>query len=402
MTDPAEMTDEVLLPWSHPEFRANPYPWYDRLRREAPVYKDPLNENTYIVSRHEDITEFGKHPSLTMIAPSWVVKDKAAWGRFEDCIIVKDPPEHAALRARSNTWFSPKAVTQWSDAAVAAVDAVIDDLGPGGNVEAYRNLALIPAHHAMCKALGLPNDGFDTAARYMMDCMMALGAAVTPQEADHCRAAFAYLQDRVDHYITEARTNPKPGMASAWLDLVAAGEMTETQLNEGLLLFWASGTPNGAYLITGGFEIFARHPEVFELWRNEPEQRNAILNEIARLYTAEITFDRFTTKPLEISGVTVPAESSIRFLVASANRQPEIFSDPHEFRLDRPIGTPPHLTFGIGAHFCPGRMHSQAMAHAIYNRLAQRVKRIELEGEPIYGHDDRSARFLRLSLRLVV
>lgn len=402
MTNVAATTDEVLLPWADPEFRANPYPWYDRLRREAPVYKDPLNENTYIVSRYEDIAEFGKHPSLTMIAPSWIVKDKAAWGRFEDCIIVKDPPEHAALRQRANSWFSPKQVTQWSDAAAAAVDVLIDDLGPSGNVEAFRNLALVPAHHAMCKALGLPNDGIDTAARYMMDCMMALGAAVTPDEQERCRVGFAYLQDRVDHYIAGARANPKPGMTSAWLDLVAAGEMTERQLNEALLLFWITGTPNAAYLITGGLEMFARHPEVFELWRNEPKKRNTILNEIARLHTAEITFDRFTAQPLVINGVTIPAGASIRFLVASANRQPEIFADPHTFRLDRPLGTPPHLSFGVGAHFCPGRMHSQAMVHAIYDTLARRVKTIELAGDPVYGHDDRSARISRLPLRLVV
>lgn len=402
MTDVATITDEVLLPWADADFRANPYPWYDRLRLEAPVYKDPLNPRTYIVSRYEDIAEWGKHPSLTMITPSWVAKDEAAWGRFKDCIIVKDPPEHAALRQKANNWFSPKAVTQWSDAAADCVEALIDDLGPSGVVEAYRNIALIPAHHAMCKALGLPNDGFDTAARYMMDCMMALGAAVTPAEQERCRVGFAYLQDRIDHYIARARENPKPGMASAWLDQVAAGDMSETQLNEALLLFWASGTPNAAYLITGGLEMFARHPEVFELWKNEPERRNAILNEIARLHTAEITFDRFTTEDLEISGVTVPAESHIRFLVAAANRQPDIFSHPHEFRLDRPVGTLPHLTFGVGAHFCPGRMHSQAMVNAIYGVLAKRVKRIELAGEPIFGHDDRSARFLRLSLKLVV
>ena len=69
MSDSVVTADEVLLPWADPRFRANPYPWYDRLRREAPLYKDPLNERTYIVSRYEDVTEFGKHPSLTMIAP---------------------------------------------------------------------------------------------------------------------------------------------------------------------------------------------------------------------------------------------------------------------------------------------------------------------------------------------
>ncbi|MAP96577.1 MAG: hypothetical protein CMK07_16700 [Ponticaulis sp.] len=399
MNAPISAATTTLLPWRDAEFRMNPFPWYDTLRKQAPVYKDPTEENTYIVSRYEDVVAFGRHPSLTMKAPSWV--DKGAWGLFKDCIIVRDPPEHTALRRRSNKWFTPKMANQWAEASAEAVGKVIDELGPQGNVEAYRNLALIPAHHAMCKALGLPNDGYDTASAYMMDCMIALGSDVTPAEADRCQTAFDYLQDRVTQYLDMRRETPSEGMVSSWLDLVAKGEMTPTQLNDGVMLFWATGTPNAAYLITGGLEIFARKPEVFDLWRSEPSQRKAILDEVARLHTAEMSFDRFTTEPLDINGQIIPAGMHVRFMIASANRQPELFEDPHEFRLDRSADTPPHLSFGIGPHSCPGMVIAQAEAHAVFNLLTERLTRVELAGAPIYGHDDRSARYRRLPLRLV-
>lgn len=391
---------ETLLPWTDPAFRADPYPWYDVLRRQAPVYLDPTEPDTYVISRYRDVARYGKHPSLTNIAPPSV--RKGPWGLFKDSVIVKDPPEHTALRRHSNRWFTPKMAEQWAVAATEEVNRVLDDLGPSGVTEGFRNLALMPAHFAMCRALGLPNDGYDTGSAYMRDAMIGLGAAVTPEEEERCRTAFVYLLDRVGHHIAKAKADPQPGAVASWIELVASGAMTETQLTEAVLLFWATGTPNAAYLITGGLELFARQPEAFELWRDSPDKRRAILNELSRLHTAEMSIERYTTEPLEIDGVVIPPETHVRFLIASANRDPEVFANPHSFDLDRPADTPPHLGFGLGVHSCPGMIIALAETTAVFNALAARVKRVELAGEPIYGHDDRSARYLRLPVRLVM
>lgn len=396
----AHVQQENLLPWANAAFRENPYPWYDVVRREAPVYRDPFAENTYVVSRYDDIVKFGKHPSLSMVAPSWV--PKTPWSLFKDSMLTTNPPEHTAHRRRSNKWFTPKLAAQWAEATAKAVNSAIDDIGPSGLIEAYRNLALMPAHHAMCAALGLPEDGFDTASAWMHDAMVALGAAVTSQEEERCRVAFEYLSDRVRYYVRMCRQDPRPGMVSNWIELVASGEMNEQQLFEGLLLFWATGTPNAAYLITGGLEVFARQPEIFELWKNDPRKHTAIFNEIARLHTPEISVTRFTTEELEIRGVTIPAGMIIRFMIASANRDPEAFPNPHVVDVTRSTETNQHISFGIGVHSCPGMTISTAEANAVFNIVASRVKRLELAAEPIYNHNDRTAAFSRLMLRLIV
>ncbi|QDK97506.1 cytochrome P450 [Acinetobacter tandoii] len=391
---------QVLLPWRDPEFRANPYPWYAVLQEEAPVYCDPLAENNYIVSRFDDVMEFGKHPSLTIKAPSWV--DQGAWGLFKDSMITVDPPIHAEYRRKSNKWFTPKKGAEWAEDTALAVNEVLDDLGPLGMVEAYRNIVLIPAHKAMCKALGIPSEGFDTASAWMHDAMLALGSVITPEEEERCQAAFDYLSDRVNHYIEMLQKEPNEGMISHWISEIAAGNMNKRQLFEGLLLFWATATPNAAYLIAGGLEMFARHPEVFEMWRNQPEKREAIFTEIARLHTAEISFTRFTTEDLDIHGEIIPAGMMVRFMIAAANRDPRVFTNPHEFNVNRPIEENKNLTFGTGAHSCPGSMLAKAEAFAIYNLLAERVERIELAGQPVYDHDDRNAAIDRLPLRLIM
>ncbi|WP_171060436.1 cytochrome P450 [Poseidonocella sp. HB161398] len=389
---------DTLLPWRDPSFRADPYPWYDRLRAEAPVYLDPLTGG-YIVSRYRDVVQYGKHPALTMKAPEGT--PKGPWSWFKDSVITIDPPAHTALRRKANKWFTPKATAEYAKQSAAEVHRIIDDLGPEGVTEAYENLALIPGHYAMCTALGVGREGYRTGAAYMRDCMIALGSDVSAEEQERAYTAFRFLRDRVSHHLAEARRNPQPGMLASWIEQTAAGDMTETQLYEGLFLFWATATPNAAYVTTGGLELFARQPEYFELWKSRPEMRAVILAELVRLHTAEMSFDRFVAEDLEIEGVAIPKGAHIRFLVASANRDTEVFEDPHAFRIDRPEGTPAHLSFGVGAHICPGQAIALAQATAILDAVAERATALELAGDPVYGHDDRSARYLRLPLRVI-
>ncbi|MDZ3992560.1 cytochrome P450 [Pseudomonas sp. Teo4] len=390
----------ILLPWADEDFRANPHPWYDVLRRDSPVYLDPLQENSYVISRYADVIKYGKHHSLSSVVPDWV--PKGPWSLFKASMIVKDGEEHVALRRRSNKWFTPKLANQYAQHTAAAVNYALNDMGPDGVIEAYRNLALLPAHYAMCAALGLPNDGYDSASAWMHDAMVGLGAAVTDAEEERCKTAFLYLTDRVKRHLQLRRDYPEPGMVSSWIDDVIHGEMTEQELFEGVLLFWATGTPNAAYLISGGLETFARNPEVFELWKSDKNAHQSILNELARLYNPEISFTRFTKEPLEISGVEIPANKMIRFMIASANRDPDVFPNPDCFDLTREVDSAGNLTFGIGAHQCPGMIISKAEVYAVFNTIAERVRKIELIGSPVYANSDRAASYVRLPLKMTL
>ena len=395
----AVQKNEILLPWRDSEFRANPYAWYKRLQTEAPLYKDPLSENTFVLSKFSDVMEFTQHPAMSMQAPDWV--PPSPWDIFIDSVNVVDPPVQVEYRRKSNKWFTPKKSAEWTQATADAVKEILDDIGPSGMVEAYHSLALIPAHKAMCKALGVPSDGFDVASVWMHDAMSALGAIVTPEEEKRCLAAFGYLSDRVRHYIRCLETSPNEGLISHWIEDLKSGNMTMQQLFEGMMLFWATATPNAAYLIAGGLEMFARYPDVFTMWQEQPEKREAIFAEITRLHVSELSYVRFTKEEVVIHGQTLPVGTRIRFMVAAANRDPDVFDHPDQFDVNRPPEQRKNLSFGVGAHICPGQMLTKAEAFAIYNTLAERVERIELASDPIYKHNDRHADIDRLPLRLI-
>ena len=86
-------------------------------------------------------------------------------------------------------------------------------------------------------------------------------------------------------------------------------------------------------------------------------------------------------------------------MIGAANRDPEVYDDPHSFRTDRPPALR-SISFGIGPHSCAGQIISRGEARAVFEVLADRYRRIEL-AEPVeMNNNDFSRHYTKLSLRL--
>ncbi len=392
----ADTAQDNLLPWRDPEFRLAPWPWYQRLRRDHPVYK--MADGTYIVSRYSDVSEFAKLPSMSILEPGGVVT--GPWAALKNTVLSMDPPEHTAMRRHSNRWFTPKLVKRWVEVTEAVTNEAIDRLGADGEIEAHRELAVIPTHVTMCRVFQLPEDNVDPVIDAMNDVMVALIAEPQPGDWDRADASFQYLLDRCAGMLADKRRNPGDGLADEMLAAVDRGEMTERQVLETVTLFWGSGAPNPGYLIAAGIEEFARNPQVFGTYRSDPSTRKAIVNELIRMNNPEISIVRFPTEDVEIRGVQIPAGSRIRFMLASANRDPEVFEHPEEFDHIRPPEASRNLAFGLGPHSCAGQVISRAETETVLTAIAERIDRIELIEEPTVAHTDRARAYLKMPVRL--
>lgn len=96
----------------------------------------------------------------------------------------------------------------------------------------------------------------------------------------------------------------------------------------------------------------AIHPEIQRRLREEPSIRRRAIDEILRIHAPLISNRRITTKEVEVGGVTLPVNTRLTLMWASANRDEEVFGDPDEFRLDR--NPEDNLLYGAGLHICPG------------------------------------------------
>ena len=384
---------DEYLPWDDPVFIENPYPWFDRLRKEKPIHL--TTDDTYVISRYEDVTTFARLPVLKILHPG----DYAFNDGFNLTVLGKEPPEHTRLRSETNKWLRPKLIENYIKAGIAALHSELDKYREGDVIDGHLRLGIIPTHAVICDLLQLPPDDPEPAILAMLDVMRSIKAIPTDKDAQLARKAFAYLRSRVLELVKWKRANPGTGLADWLLGLQDSGQMTEDEVLQNMSLFWASGAHNPSYLMGAGLEFFATHPDVYDEFRAEPGKRAAIMDEIIRLFPAELSFVRFPSEDVEILGTVVPQHAKVRFMINSANRDPEIFSNPHVLDINRASKRLP-LSFGVGHHGCQGAALARMETSALFAALAERVSRIDMAGKSTFDATDRSRAYLTQSLRL--
>lgn len=338
------------LPWDDPEFERDPYPWYARVQAEVPVLRD--DSGVYVVSRYSDIAEFAKHPAMS-VEPGW---DRAGpWAIASQTVIGRDVPDHTRLRRQTNKWFTPKIVREWV-ATTAAVTAEILDGMDGDTLDGWHDLSVIPTHRTMCRVLQFADDDAAGVMQEMAETMPMLSARPRPATLDMAEEGFRKLAQRVCPMVDRKRDTHGDGLADALLEAQRRGDISEDERHATTLLLYALGHMDVGYIIAAGLRIFAELPHVYDDFRNEPTLRDAIINEIVRYDPPELSFYRVTTEDITIRSVDIPTGSTIRFLLAAANRDPEVFTAPQTFDHRRPVEQSRNLSFGIGVHSCIGQV----------------------------------------------
>jgi cytochrome P450 len=135
-------------------------------------------------------------------------------------------------------------------------------------------------------------------------------------------------------------------------------------------------TRNG---ISSGLLAFLDHPDQLEKLRGDPSGLVATAaDEIVRWTTPVNHFSRTATADAELDGKQIRKGDSVALFYASANRDEDVYDDPHAFRVDR--NPNPHLGFGIGEHFCLGAHLARMDLRVFWRQFAQRVESLELAG----------------------
>ncbi|GAA2026622.1 cytochrome P450 [Agromyces tropicus] len=391
---PVDLGDEYL-PWTDPQFCLDPYPWYARLREENRVHL--MADGTYVLSHYEDVLGVATSHDMSVV-PGW--DEAGPWKVNRDTIIGQDVPEHTRLKRQTNKWFTPKLVRQWVETTREQIGLALDRIGDDGLVDGWIDIAVRPTHVTMARVLGLPEDAAEDVAKAMAETMPMLAAGHTPRDVDRAAAGFAWLGEHIDEMLEARSAQPQRHLADALLAAVDTGDMTPTQARATIMLFYGLGHLDVGYLIVSGLQQFTRIPGLFQAYKNDPSVRKAIINEMVRMDPPELSIFRTPTVDVEVGGVTIPAGSTIRCLLGSANRDASVFEHPDEFDYTRPPQASMNLSFGAGVHHCAGQVISRAEVEVIFDAIADRFDSIEATGEPVLDHNDFARAFHTLPLRL--
>ena len=355
---------------SPPELDAEPE--YARLRQEDPVPKVRLapGGEAYLVTRHADVRRVLADPVFSRAATNKPGVPVLRPGRVAPALMLSmDAPDHTRVRKLMAHVFTMRAVERMRPRVQERVEALIDRMvAQGPPVEFIAAFASPLPALVVSDMVGIPADDHEQ-LRAWMDIALAITGRTPEEVAAAGKAMFGYLGGLIAH----KRANPADDLLTG---LIQARD-DKDQLSEQELLFntyllMVGGYETTANLLANSLLTFARHPEQWELLRAQPERVPAAVEELLRyVRIAKATVERVATEDVELSGVRVPAGSTVIPLQYSANRDTAFLADADTLDVTR--RPTQHLAFGHGIHFCIGAPLARLELDVAYTALLRRL-----------------------------
>lgn len=384
---------ERLWDPSDPAFRANPYPFYDRLRTEAPAYQAP--GGPLVISRYDDVVRVLRSNAFS--------RDVEANAKFDENDVVErrrrerrggaktilnlDPPDHTRLRRLVSKAFTPSAVDRLRPRIEAMVDEVLDRAAVCGEIELVDELAFPVPFQVISELLDMPTERADELRSWSQALTLGLEPGATIDDLDAAEAAIMQLIPYLVTIIDARRAAPGDDLLSGLLAVEDDGDtLSPAELIAFVVLLYVAGHETTVNLIGNGTLALLRHPDELVRWRSDASLDNAAVDELLRFDGPVQHTVRVPMEPaifLGAHGEPVVAEpgDTVLTVLGAANHDPSVFDDPHLLRLDR-HNAQRHLAFSTGIHYCLGASLAKLEAATAIGRLIRRFDTIELAGEP--------------------
>ena len=367
----------VLDPYDY-QFHEDPYPYYRRLRNEAPLYRND-DLNFWALTRHADVhAGFRNSTALSNklgVSLDPISRTPEAYRTMS--FLAMDDPGHLRLRTLVSKGFTPRRIRELEERVLQLTREHLETALDSDSFDYITEFAGKLPMDVISELVGVPPEDRQH-LRVLADTVMHREDGVT----DVPQAALVAAMELLTYYadmVRQRRRNPTDDLTGALLEaeidgdrladdeimaflflMVVAGNETTTKLL-GNAMYWAGVNPDQ---LNGVLDDHSRVP----LW----------VEETLRYDTSSQILARVVAEDIEFHGTTLQPGDTLLLMPGSAHRDERVFADPDEFRIGRDIGSK-LLSFGSGAHFCLGAHLARMEARVALTELLTRIRGYEVD-----------------------
>ena len=366
-----------------PEFHADPYPFYRRLREQDPVHRTAMG--FWVLTRYEDCVavlrdqRFGREEFQQMLTA--VYGNDTEKPQLPRSMLFRDPPDHTRLRALVSKAFTPRTIEVMRGHIQDIVDRLLGRALARGGMDVMEDLAYPLPVTVICEMLGVPVGDHASIRGWSADIARSLDAIGLPSDqsiVERGRIARRQLADYFRALVPERRARPQPDLLSGLLAAEEQGDkLTEPEVIAMCLLLFIAGHETTVNLIGNGLLALLRHPEQLARVQADPALVPNAVEELLRYDSPVQRTARITTEEVDLAGHHIAKGAMVVVALGAANRDPAQFADPD--RLDVTRRDVRHVSFGFGIHFCLGAPLARVEGQIALGALLRRAPGLTLD-----------------------
>lgn len=389
-----------------PDTQQDPFPYYEALRNEAPVYRGP--SGIFFVSRHDAVIEVLRQPNLfssqwgnTAGPPPVPGAGEEIAEIFADAypavntMLTLDPPLQTRYRKTVGRAFTTRRIDSFEPHIRELTRRLLDSWPCEGTVDFMREMSIPLPARVIAHALCIPIDREADVKRWSDDSVASIGVRVTKERA--LEAAHGVVE--MQHYIASLLQDRLKHFRGDFLsDLVAVdfqaedGAVRKLEIPEMLSILqqlMVAGNEATTKGMTEIVKLLIENPDVWESIASDPALIPAMVEEGLRLASPNQGLFRVATADAEVAGTAIPKGSMMWVMFGSANRDERVFPDPARFDPHRE-NLNDSVAFGRGAHFCIGAQLARLELRVLFEELAAQMSSMRfasgtsLEYEPSF------------------
>jgi len=381
-----------------------PHDTLAELRRSDPVHWQPMLDEPgfWAVLRHADVVHVARQPEIFSANVGGITVEnmpEETLERVRNMLVAMDPPRHSAHRGPLSTHFRPRMIAELENRVREVCRAIMAEARERVEVEFVRDVAAQLPVRVIGELFGLPPADWE----YLRKLAERITSSQDPDLGDPGGANATGGVEMAAYAVDLAATLRKRGLGEDLTSVILGAQfggesMSDVQFGGFFVQLVTAGNDTTRGMLSSGLLTLLRHPRQLTELRADPSLMPGAVEEILRYDNPLHYFRRTALVDTEVSGVAIRAGDKVAMYYTSANRDEAVFADPQTFDIHRKPN--PHLSFGMGTHFCLGAHLARLEGRQFFAELLDTFTRMEVIGEAVRIRSNLNNSLKRLPIRL--